>query len=119
MATDFAGERIFPKMHNIFVQMYKDGGYAETIKWKSMNIQVNDDQLRQVFGYISLISGMLLILTDQFQPPCVVMLIVGLLSVYCHVTKNDPLYMICGGLTICLVMIFLLFAKPKIHEKTD
>ena len=37
--------------------MYKDGGYAETIKWKSMSIQVNDDQLRQVFGYISLISG--------------------------------------------------------------
>ena len=66
------------------------------------------------------LSGALLILFKQFQLPCWLLLSVGVLSVYTHFTKNDPLYMILGGISICITMFILLFAKPEeIHEKTE
>ncbi|CAK8672375.1 unnamed protein product [Clavelina lepadiformis] len=120
MTTDYVGKRAFPDMHKKFVKIYRDGDAAENIPWKPKGVEVTDDDLRQTIGYMVLISGALLILFKQFQLPCWLLLSVGVLSVYTHFTKNDPLYMILGGISICITMFILLFAKPEeIHEKTE
>lgn len=107
---DLIGELLFPNIHRVFVLNYKN--YVDTIPWESVGLKGNADVLRGVIGYFLWLSGVLLVFNKCVKIFSFMVMLVGIWSVYAHISCGDPTYMAISGGLISFLM-FCVWLTPN------